>query len=123
MTHLSEDTLLLLAYDELGESQAAELASHLVACADCRGRLEAIEQARVAADWALAFPAVPHRGIPRVARLAALAAVTVLAVVWLWPRPGPLTLSLAVPRYAAPGLAPIDSILTRLEQEKPYAIP
>jgi len=123
MTHPSEDTLLLLAYDELGESQAAELASHLLACADCRGRLEAIEQARVAADWALPFPAVPRRGIPRLVRLGALAAVAVLAVVWLWPRPSPLPLSLAVPRYAAPGLAPIDSILTRLEQEKPYAIP
>ncbi len=123
MTHISADTLLLLAYDELGEPQAAEVASHLVACADCRGRLEAIEQARVAADWALAPPAVPRHGIPRLVRLRALAAVAVLAVVWLWPRPSPLPLSLAVPRYAAPGLAPIDSILTRLEQEKPHAIP
>ena len=28
-----------------------------------------------------------------------------------------------LPRYTAPALAPIDSLLTRLEQEKLYAIP
>jgi anti-sigma factor ChrR (cupin superfamily) len=125
MTHPSEDALLLLAYDELGEPQAAELAAHLVACTDCRARLEAIERARVAADWALASRAVPRRAIPRAVGLGALAAAAVLAVVWLWPPPRqrPLPLSLAVPRYAAPGLVPIDSILTRLEQENLYAIP
>src|SRR6267143_899058 len=91
--------------------------AHLVACADCRARLEAIERARVAADWVLASRAVPRRGIPRAVGLGALAAAAVLAVLWLWPLQRPLPLSLAVPRYAAPGLAPIDSILTRLEQE------
>jgi hypothetical protein len=123
MTHPSEDALLLLAYDELGEPQAAELAAHLVACADCRARLEAIERARVAADWVLASRAVPRRRIPRAVGLGALAAAAVLAVLWLWPLQRPLPLLLAVPRYAAPGLAPIDSILTRLEQENLYAIP
>ena len=123
MTHPSEDALLLLAYDELSEPEAAELATHLVACADCRGRLETIERARIGADWVLASPAVPRRGIPRAVGLGALAAAAVLAVMWLWPRQRPLPLSLAVPRYVAPGLAPIDSILTRLEQENLYAIP
>jgi len=39
------------------------------------------------------------------------------------PPPPPPPLAIAVPRYAVAALAPIDSILTRLEQEKAYAIP
>jgi len=38
-------------------------------------------------------------------------------------RPETVPLSLKLPRYAAPELAPIDSLLTRLEKEKPYAVP
>ena len=53
----------------------------------------------------------------------ALAAAAVLAVVLLRARPEAALLSIKPPRYAAPELAPIDSLLTRLEQEKPYAIP
>jgi hypothetical protein len=34
-----------------------------------------------------------------------------------------LALTVPVPRYASSGLAPIDSMLTRLEQEPTHAIP
>lgn len=121
MTHPSEDTLLLLAYDELSDTQAADVALHLGACADCRARLAGLERARVAADWALGRPA-PRR-LPRVAAFAALAVAALLAVVLFRARPEPAALSLTLPRYAVPELAAIDSLLTRLEQEKPYAIP
>lgn len=121
MTHPSEDTLLLLAYDELSDTQAVEIALHLGICADCRARLAGLERARVAADWALGRP-LPRR-LPRVAALVALAAAAVLAVVLYRARPEPATLSLTLPRYAVPELAAIDVLLTRLEQEKLYALP
>jgi anti-sigma factor ChrR (cupin superfamily) len=121
MTHPSEDTLLLLAYDELSDTQAADIALHVSACAHCRARLAGLDRARVAADLALGRP-VPRR-LPRVAAFAALAAAAVLAVVLFRARPEPAALSVTVPRYAVPELAAIDSLLTRLEQERPYALP
>ena len=118
MNHPHEDRLLLLAYGELPEAEAAELETHLVWCAGCREALERLERARVALDWR----PVRQRPVRWVA--AGLAAAAVLVVVlMLRPRPETSTLSLTLPRYTAPGLASIDSVLTRLEQEKPYAIP
>jgi hypothetical protein len=119
MNHPSDDTLLLLAYGELDEDARETTHAHLMGCADCRARLDTLERGRVAVDWAL-----PRRRPRRLVALVALAAAALLAVVLLrpeQPQPGPL--SLAVPRYTNPALAPIDSVLTRLEQEKPYAIP
>ena len=55
--------------------------------------------------------------------MALAAAAVLLAVVMFHARPEASALSLTLPRYTAPGLAPIDSLLTRLEQAKPYAIP
>jgi anti-sigma factor ChrR (cupin superfamily) len=121
MTHPSEDTLLLLAYDELSDTQAADIALHVSACSHCRARLAGLDRARVAADLALGRP-TPRR-LPRVAAFAALAAAAVLAIALFRTHPEPATVSLTLPRYAVPELAAIDSLLTRLEQEKLYAIP
>ncbi len=120
MSHPHEDRLLLFAYGELPDRDAAELEGHLEGCASCRAQLERLERARVALAWAR----FPRRHAARWAAVGlAAAAAVLLAVVLFRARPEPLTLSLTLPRYTAPGLAPIDSLLTRLEQEKPYAIP
>jgi anti-sigma factor RsiW len=119
MNHPSEDTLLLLAYGELDETERETAHGHLAGCPECRARLDTLERARVALEWTL-----PRRRARGLVALVALAAAATLAVVLLrpaHPQPGPL--SLALPRYTNPALAPIDSVLTRLEQEKPYAIP
>lgn len=123
MTHPTEDTLLLLAYGELEGEERDAVTAHLGSCDDCGRRFTALERARIAADWALAPPVAPRRRVRWVA-LVALAGAATLAVVLLRPeQPQPGRLSLEVPRYTNPALAPIDSVLTRLEQEKPYAIP
>jgi anti-sigma factor RsiW len=125
MTHPTDDTLLLAAYDELAAPAADEVAAHLARCAGCRERFARLERARVAVDLA-ARPAA-RRPLRLVALAGALAAAAALALVLLrggreaGGREGQL--SLAVPRYAVPELAPIDSLLTRLEQERPYALP
>ena len=115
MNHLTEDTLLLIAYGE----READL--HLAHCLDCRARLAAIERARVAVDWAQAPPS--RRRAMRWAALVGLAAAAVVALVLLRPLPRTPPLALSVPRYAVPELTPIDSMLTQLEQERFHAIP
>jgi len=123
MSHPHEDRLLLLAYGELPDAEAAELETHVSACAVCRDDLARLDRTRVALEWgvtpARAPSARPRWFVP------VLAAAAVLAIVLLRPRPemSSLSLTVHVPRYVAPGLAPIDSLLTRLEQEKLYAIP
>jgi anti-sigma factor RsiW len=121
MTHATDDALLLFAYGDLPDQEAAALTEHLGRCADCRARLAPLERGRVAVDWAVGRRALRRR-VWTVA-LSALAAAAVLAVVFLRARPETASLSLTLPRYTAPGLAPVDSVLTRLEQEKLYAIP
>lgn len=133
MNHPSEDTLLLLAYGELEEEEREAATAHLASCAECRARLDTLERARVALDWAMspgsasaegAVPRLQPRRARWIVALGALAAAAVLAAVLLRPAPEPSRpLALALPRYSDPALAPIDSILTHLEQEKPYAIP
>jgi len=128
--HPSEDELLLLAYSELPESRTTEVESHLAGCAACHGRFAALERGRVAAEWAVAR--APRRAV-RWAALA-LAAAAVLAAVLLtvrrsgeespsgWPRQLEWSPTAG---YIAGGQAVIviDSQLTRLEQERPYARP
>jgi anti-sigma factor RsiW len=121
MTHPTDDALLLFAYGELPAHEAEGLTEHLGACPVCRTRLAPLERGRVAVDWAAGPP--PRRRRAWTAGLGALAAAAVLAVVLLRARPETVPLSVKLPRYAVPDLAPIDSLLTRLEQEKPYAIP
>lgn len=119
--HPDDATLLLFAYGEAGEG-GADPTAHLGDCAACRARLAAIERSRVAADWVLASATVARR-TRRWAVVGALAAAAAVALVLLRPHPPTTALSLTVPRYVAPELAPLDSMLTRLEQEKLYAIP
>jgi len=121
MTHATDDALLLFAYGELPDQEAAALTEHLGGCAPCRARLAPLEYGRVAVAWAVGRPVRRRRLWP--VALGALAAAAVLAVVLLRARPETPSLSLTLPRYTAPGLAPVDSVLTRLEQEKLYAIP
>ena len=121
MNHPSDDALLLLAYGELEDAEREAATAHLAACVLCGRRFDALERARVAADWALARP--PRRRL-RWATLGALSAAAVVTAVLVRARAEPpRPLAVAVPRYAVAALAPIDSILTRLEQEKPHAIP
>lgn len=120
--HPTDDALLLFAYGEAGGPQEIDLTPHLATCAPCRARLEKIERSRVAADWAL--ERAPRR-VVRWVTLAGLAAAAALALLLLRPNPPAVQprLSLAVPRYMAPELGPIDSALTRLEQERLHAVP
>jgi len=123
MTHPTDDALLLFAYGEVPEPEVAVLTRHLGDCAACRARLAPLDRSRIAVDWAVGRRAGALRRRVWTVALGALAAAAVLAVVLLRARPETASLSLTLPRYSAPGLAPVDSLLTRLEQEKLYAIP
>lgn len=133
MNHPTEDELLLLAYRELPEPQAMTIESHVAACPVCAGQLAQLERARVALDVAL-----PERR-PRIVAwtaLGALAAAAAVAGVLLirtmvgsqgvvargW---NPTTVWSATAGYVAGGNAvvDIDAQLTRLEQERSYALP
>jgi hypothetical protein len=118
MNHPSEDALLLFAY---GDPEADDLTRHLGDCAACRARLQAIERARVAVELVVSRARVPRPALRWA--VIGLAAAAGLALVLLRPRPVTPPLAIAVPRYAIPELAPIDSMLTRLEQERIHAIP
>lgn len=122
--HPTDDALLLFAYGESIDQPEIDLTPHLAACAPCRARLEKLERSRVAADWALERAPRPRRAV-RWAALAGLAAAAAVALLLLRPHPPVVQppLSLALPRYVAPELLPIDSALTRLEQERLHAIP
>jgi transposase len=132
MNHPTEDELLLLAYHELPEPRAIAIESHLADCTGCAGQLKELERARVALDVS-----VPDRR-PRVvawAALGALAAAAAIAGVLLirtvpsheavargW---NPTKVWSATAGYVAGGNAvvDIDAQLTRLEQERSYALP
>lgn len=127
MTHPHEDRLLLLAYSDLTEAEAAELEAHVAGCATCGAVLERLERARVALDWA-----VPERRRPVRWVAVGLAAAAVLAAV-LFTRGGshglepwqPVHVWSPTGGYIAGGqpLVEIDAQLTRLEQERTYARP
>jgi len=132
MNHPTEDQLLLLAYDELAEPLGSEITSHIAACPACADRLAQLERARVALDVALPKP---RRPVARWAALGGLAAAAVVAGVLLTQTkpPGqaaargwnPTTMWSATAGYVAGGnvMVDIDARLTRLEQERSYALP
>jgi len=123
MTHATDDALLLLAYGDLDGAERDSVSRHLADCADCRRRFDALARAREAVDWALADE--PRRSRRRTAAIVgAMSLAAALAALLFTARPtSSPALALTVPRYASPGLAPIDSMLTRLEQEPTHAIP
>ena len=95
MKHLTDDDLVLFAYDELDDAAATAAAAHFASCPQCHARLAPLERARVATGWALP----PRRPLAlRRVGLVAVAAAAVLAVV-LWrgspvspqPRPPAIT--------------------------------
>lgn len=132
MNHPTEDELLLLAYRELPEPQATTIESHIAACPRCADQLAQLERARVALDLSLS-DRQPH--VVAWAALAALAAAAAVAGVLLTRTPpsgnvvargwNPTTVWSATAGYVAGGNAvvEIDAQLTRLEQERPYALP
>jgi hypothetical protein len=123
MTHPTDDLLLLAAYGELAAPVGDEVAGHVAGCVECRERFARFERTRVALVLALRPVRRRRRLGALVGAAGALVAAAVLAFVLLRERPETGGLSLAVPRYAVPELAPIDSLLTRLEQGRPYGLP
>lgn len=129
MNHPTEDQLLLLAYDELPDDQAAHVESHIDTCGACQVKLAQLERARVALD--LATPA--RRRSPIVWATLTLAAAAVLAAVVI-PKAGtpraaterwtPTTTWSATAGYVTGGKAmlDIDAQLTRLERERYYGL-
>jgi anti-sigma factor RsiW len=128
MNHPSDDQLLLFSYGELPAPEAAAAEAHLVACPTCRAQLERLERSRVALDVAL--PARRRRLTPWLGALAAAAAVVAVFFANVDPPPSsdrtwrPPAVS-ATAGYIAGGTAvvEIDAQLTRLEQERYYALP
>lgn len=132
MNHPTGDELLLLAYGELPEPRALAIESHITACRVCADQLAQLERARVALDVAL-----PERRRPgtRWAALGTLAAAAAVAGVLLTRTPPsqntatrgwhPTTVWSATAGYVAGGnaMVDIDARLTRLEQERSYALP
>jgi len=126
MNHPQEDRLLLLAYGELPEDEAAEVEVHVASCATCAAALARLERARVALDWAT------ERRRPVRWLAVGLAAAAILAGVLLtrggshglepWQPPHVWSPTAG---YVAGGqpLVEIDAQLTRLEQEPTYARP
>ena len=126
MKHPHEDRLLLLAYGELVNGDAAELEGHVATCSQCRATLERLERARVALAWTL-----PKRRQPALWIAAGLAAAAVGAGVLLtrggsqpetWQPPHVWS---STAGYIAGGqpVVDIDAQLTRLEQERTYVRP
>jgi hypothetical protein len=133
MNHLSDDELLLFAYEEAGgqrpgwgqgpEGEGPD--DHLRHCAECRARLAAIDESRVAVDWAFARR---RRISPRLAWLALPLAAGIAALFLLAPtrqaqRPAPWHphVSASPTGYVAgAALMSIDSQLTRLESGRTY---
>ena len=131
MNHPTEDELLLLAYGELPDPRAAEIDSHAAACRTCEEKLAQLERGRVALDVAM-----PERRRPVVvwAALGALAAAAAVAGLLFTRVPSsdaarrgwnPTKVWSATAGYVAGGnaMVDIDARLTRLEQERSYALP
>jgi len=123
MIHPTDDQLLLLAYGELQQPDAATVESHLAGCETCRAQFARLDAAHVALDVALPPPQRhPTRWIA-----VGLAAAAVLAAVMLTnapPRPAnrgwrSTTDWSATAGYVTGGrtMVEIDAQLTRLERE------
>jgi Putative zinc-finger len=130
MNHPTEDQLLLLAYGELSDEQAIEIESHIAACSGCADRLAQLERGRVALEVALPArrrSAIVWATVP----LAAAAVIAALLLIRTVPSPDaargwhPTTVWSATAGYVAGGdaMVDIDAQLTRLEQERSYAVP
>ena len=127
MNHPHEDRLLLLAYGDLPEAEAAEVEAHVAGCATCHAAFERLERARVALDLAMSPKRRPVRWIAAGLAAAALLAAVVLTRDNSQPRHPwqPPHVWSATAGYIAggPSVVEIDAQLTRLEQERSYARP
>jgi len=130
MTHPTEDELLLLAYGELPEPQAARVESHLAACSVCGAQLAQLGRGRAALDLAMQ-PRRRHRTI--VWTTLGFAAAAVIAGVLItrsaavrdpvkhWTPT--TTWSTTAGYVTGKAMLDIDDQLTRLEQERYYGLP
>ena len=138
MNHPHPDELLLLAYDELPASRAAEVETHLATCSACHGQFAAMARARVATDWGGAGagtldPPDRRRTVRLKAAVVGLAAAAVIGAILIgrrandeprgiWPKQREWSANAG---YFAGGAAVIviDGQLTRLEQGWSYGRP
>jgi len=130
MNHPTEDELLLLAYGELPDAQAAEIDSHTAACRACNEKLAQLERGRVALDVGVS---ARRRNAIVWATLTLAAAAVLAGVVITKAGPSrdpaerwtPTTTWSATAGYVAGGKAAveIDAQLTRLEQGWSYGRP
>jgi hypothetical protein len=132
MSHPHDDQLLLFAYGELPDADAARVQQHLTTCATCRAHLAGLETPRVALD--IALPPTRSRRLSVRWVAAGLAAAAVLAAVVLTDRAPsrpesqswtPTSHWSATAGYVTGGrtMMEIDAQLTRLEQERYYGLP
>jgi hypothetical protein len=135
MNHPSDDDLLLLAYGELDPATAADAEHHVVSCAACHERFISLERGRVAVDWtAESTIRSEGRRVAPWAALTVLAAAAAVAAILLtggpssddrprsWPEQREWSATAGYIAGGRPVIA-IDAQLTRLEQERSYALP
>jgi len=126
MNHLDDDQLLLYAYGEANEHEG-----HLAGCAECRARLQSVEEARTAIDLGLERPVRSRRAWWPVAAVAAGLAGLFIARIVMVPDPpfaefpraswqSTLTGSTQAGYVTDNELMQLDARLTRLEQGEPY---
>jgi anti-sigma factor RsiW len=140
MNHPTDDELLLLAYDELPASRAAEAEAHLATCSACHGQFAAMARARAATNWARAGtgagaldPRDRRRSVRLKAAVVGLAAAAVIGAILIgrrandeprgiWPKQREWSANAG---YFAGGAAVIviDGQLTQLEQGWSYGRP
>jgi anti-sigma factor ChrR (cupin superfamily) len=133
MTHYDEDRLLLFAYGELAEADAAGIETHLTACAECHARFARLELARAAAQLVLQPAGQRRGGRWSVVGAGLVSAAAIAAAVLALPRDSqaperawrPPSVWSATAGYIAggPSVVEIDAQLTRLEKERYHGLP
>lgn len=133
MNHPTDDELLLLTYDELPATRAADVETHLATCSACHGQFAAMARARVATDWEGTLGPRNRRSLQWKAAAVGLAAAAVISAILIgrgvndeprgiWPKQREWSPSAG---YFAGGAAVIviDGQLTQLEQGWSYGRP
>lgn len=130
MTHLTDDQLLLLAWNEAGETQATMVESHLRGCDECRARLREIDESRLGMECGIAARRSARLRRAVVIGLQLAAAVVTVLLVRQVRQPAPVRhepwqshlVASPTAGYVTGGSSfmRIDSQLTRLEKGRIY---